>query len=451
MRTLLLLLATVCLAAPAGAKGGLLPNSDFEAGLEGWRFAPGDPETAVVTDAGPPRGKVLELRPAGKLLGIQTDKLALGKELEVGANYEVTAQIKHEALETGVFAFSMYCYDAAGKSLKQISFYGLSASAKPHDWRKQRGQFGPGTPNPLPEGTSSVCIRFSFYEKSGDCRGKMLVDDVELTKKEPAKDATWPREILADVDDLQVRFESRSFWSLYRIDYKGDRLCRDTFGSHYGTVANYPGVGFIGTGHTENEDEQVLALALTVDGKPVEKPEAAYKCKEIRLTKDSKIRDLALRTVITVAEGRIVEDVVLKAEQPSKMTLIYHFMHPWVDAATDFLAELPDGSKVEGAFNSDGGQKVDKPVRWSAIYVAPMGKGAVTYVAAVPAGRTWSTRYWDKGGVYRKHYLTTFMGETVPTGEEFHYRAITMPFAAGQDAWKEAAAKVAAACAKDTK
>ena len=56
-------------------------------------------------------------------------------------------------------------------------------------------------------------------------------------------DASWPKEIVADViapegAGLQIRFESRSFWTLYRIDYRGTRLCLDRFGSHYGSVAN---------------------------------------------------------------------------------------------------------------------------------------------------------------------------------------------------------------------
>ena len=70
----------------------------------------------------------------------------------------------------------------------------------------------------------------------------------------------WPRQFTAVVGDIEVRFEDRSFWTLYRIDYKGTRLCLDRWGSHYGSVASFPGVGFIGSGHSENEDEQVLSL-----------------------------------------------------------------------------------------------------------------------------------------------------------------------------------------------
>lgn len=162
-------------------------------------------------------------------------------------------------------------------------------------------------------------------------------------------------------------------WTLYRIDYKGTRLCLDRFGSHYGSVANFPGVGFIGSGHTENENEQVLDLKVFVDGKPVPKPESPVRCRSIRLLKKSRIRTLVLTTEIEVRDGRILEDVRLRADKPTPVTLIYHFMHPWTPTATEYLAELSDGTRLEGVFNGDRKQKIDKPTRWSAVYDGPSG------------------------------------------------------------------------------
>lgn len=256
--------------------------------------------------------------------------------------------------------------------------------------------------------------------------------------------ATRLTQILADVGDLQVRFESRSFWTLYRIDYRGQRLCKDYFGSHYGTVVNFPGVGFIGSGHTENrETEQVLSLALEVNGRRVKQPQETYRCRRIRLIKQSQIRDLTLTTTITVRDNRIYEEVAMRALQPTKATVIYHFMHPWVDSMTEFLAVLVDGTKVAGAFDGDGKMKVDMPTRWSAVYEPTLGKGAVTYVLDVPEGKQWRTWYWDKPPSYRKHYLVTFQNDTVPAGEEFYYRIVTAPFTAELEEWKMKAQMVA--------
>lgn len=431
----------------AGAEAAVaLLNPGFEQGLEGWDFRPGSESQVTVVDEGGTRGKVLALHPEGKLLGLDSKPLAIGPAIQADEAYQVEAQLKNEGLQKGVFAFSMYCYDAQGKLLQQIVFQGLNPKTAAYDWRTVRGVFGPGTANPLPEGTANVRLRFSFYEATGDCQGKVLVDAVRLEPFVPPAHGDWPKEIVATVGDLGVRFESRSFWTLYRIDYRGTRLCLDRFGSHYGSVVHFPGVGFIGSGHTENEDEQILDLKLFVDGQPVERPAVTVECKDLRLTKRSRIRALVLDSDLQVGDNRIIEDVRLRADEATPVSLIYHFMHPWTNTATEYCAELLDGSRVEGLFDGDQKQKINQATRWSAIYDGPSGKGAVTYVLLVPEDGAWRTRYWDISDRYRKHYFATFLGQTVPAGKEFHYRVVTVPFEAPADRWKAEAARMAEAC-----
>ena len=113
------------------------------------------------------------------------------------------------------------------------------------------------------------------------------------------------------------------------------------------------------------------------------------------------------------------------------------------------LTQLKDKIRAaikEGAFDGDRSQKIDKPTRWSSVYDAPSGMGAVTYVLEAPADDDWRTRYWDVPGRYRKHYLATFLSRTVPAGREFHYRVVTVPFEAAESRWKEEAARVAGTC-----
>ena len=86
---------------------GLLPNARFEDGLDGWVFRPGDPSQVSLVDDGSGRGKVLELHPNGKLLGVETDRLKIGGLLAPNQAYRVESQLKHEGLQKGVFAFSM--------------------------------------------------------------------------------------------------------------------------------------------------------------------------------------------------------------------------------------------------------------------------------------------------------------------------------------------------------
>ncbi len=441
-----LAIVTFLLGTTVAEEEPLLPNGEFSDELAGWVYRPGDETQVTLAEGSDEQGAVLELHPDGKLLGVETERLTIGAELGEDQAYEVFAQLKHDGLESGVFAFSMYCFDEGGKSLKQIAFYHLSAKSPPHDWKKVRGVFGPGTQNPLPEGTKSICVRFSFYQADRDCRGKVTVDDVVLLPFDPPQHEGWPREILANVDDLEIRFESRSFWSLYRIDYRGTRLGLDRWGSHYGSVANFPGVGFIGTGHTENEDEQIVDLKLFVDGKPVKEPESNVTCEEIRLVKESRIRDFVLNSEIRIHDNRIVEEVRLTADKATPVNLVYHFMHPWTATATEYAAELLDGTRIEGVFDGDRKQKIDQATRWSAIYDGPSGKGAVTYVLDAPENDDWRTRYWDVPDRYRKHYLVTFLGRTVPEGQEFRYRIVTVPFEAEAGDWKMEAARVAESC-----
>ncbi len=421
-------------------------NGGFERGLEGWTFRPGDDSQVSLANGGSERGQILELKPNGRLLGVETTHLVIGQQIHSSEAYRVLADLRFAGLDSGVFAFSMYCFDGQGKALKQISFYPLNPKSAAHDWRRVRGEFGPGTMNPLPEGTQNICIRFSFYEASGNCLGEVAVDNVALEAYEPPQQKGWPSEITAEVGDLGVRFESRSFWTLYRIDYKGVRLGLDHWGSHYGSVVNFPDEGFIGSGHTENEDEQVLELAIWVDDERLEKPPSTLRCQQLKLRKKSRIRDFVLHTEIELHDNKIVEDVRLLADQATPVNLIYHFMHPRTVTATDYLAELTDGSRLEGAFQGDGGQRIDRAVHWSAIYDRPTRKGVVTFVANVPDDDDWRTRYWDLPDRYRKHYLTTFLNSTVPSGKELHYRVVTVPFEADPKQWKEAAAAVAENC-----
>jgi hypothetical protein len=254
--------------------------------------------------------------------------------------------------------------------------------------------------------------------------------------------ATWPPSITANVGDLQVRFESRSFWTLYRIDFKGERLCLDRFGSHYGSVAKFSGVGFIGSGHTENEDEEVISVRLFADEKALDPPPDTLTCTSLRFEKESRIRALHLETVVEVGENRIIEEVRLRADEATPVDLVYHFMHPWTPDMTHYLGELLDGARVEGEFNDDKGMEIDAPTRWSAVYDTKRGMGAVTYVLDAPPDH-WRTRYWDVPKVYRKHYFMTFFKHTIPADQTFRYRIVTMPFAADNATWKKEAARVA--------
>ncbi|MCK5803298.1 MAG: hypothetical protein KAI66_10715, partial [Lentisphaeria bacterium] len=429
-------IAWFLVASVWGAPGDMVLKEDFSEGMEAWEYAPGNAEMVCVSDAGPGHETVLDLHPPGAILGVNSRELVVGVDIALDKAYEFEARIKSEGLTAGVFAFSVCCRDAKGKRIQQISIHNLREKSKPHPWVLKSSVLGAGTTRPFPPETRTIVLRFSFWDRKKLCAGRVLVDDVTVKEIAVKKTLTssWPRSILADVGDLKIRFESRSFWTLYRFDYKGLRLCVDKFGSHYGNVGNFPGIGFVGSGHTENEDERVDSIELLADGVPQATPKPQYACGKISLRKTSRLRSLRLRTLVQVTPGGLLEDAVMTADKPTKLNLIYFFMHPWVTDMSHYLAELPDGSRVDGEFTDSKGMKISKPVKWSAVYSETLQAGAVTAVLAVPEGIKWDTRYWDQPNRYRKHYFAVFKGETVAMGKEYHFRVFTVPFTSSAEA-----------------
>jgi hypothetical protein len=435
---LMAIAAGVALAGTAAEP--ILRNGGFEDGLAGWKLVPGEPAMVTVGPVDGAEGNAVHLQAPGKTLGLDSEPLVLGQHLEPAKVYQVKGRLKFGGLTSGIAAFSVCAVDAAGNRLAQYAIQSWRTDSKPHDWLTRSACIGLGTDKPYPEGTHAMHLRLSFHEATGNCAGEIWADSFSLTEQPRSPFAHWPASILVRCQDLEVRFESRSFWTLYRIDYQGTRLCMDVFGSHYGSVASVKGVGFIGSGHTENgETEQVQDLAFEVDGVPQPQPQADCTAREVVLRKRSGIRDLTLDTAVRVAGNRILEEVSMRADKPMALDLLYHFMHPWVPAMSDFLAEGVDGQAIGGRFVDDKAMKVNAPVRWSAVFSESLGKGAVTRVLEVPEGLPWEVRYWDMPERYRKHYLVTFEKSTVEPGQTYRYRVLTVPFAGTRETWQETA------------
>ena len=424
---------------PGPSEKNLVPNGDFTAGMKPWEFRPGDESMITLGPVEGADGNALELHPEGKVLGINSAPLVIGRDLDPNQCYRVKARIKSAGIDEGIFAFSICCYDKSGKRIRQMSVHHLNTHSKPHDWIEKKCDMGAGTARAFPPDTASVRLRFSFWDRAGNCRGRIWVDDASVTKHDLGPFAAWPASILIDCGPIETRFESRSFWTLYRLDYKGKRVGKDVFGSHWGSVANFRGIGFIGSGHTENDEEQVLDLKLEIDGKSIDKPAPKYTCEHATLRKKSHIRDLYLTTRVDVLEDRIVEDVVLRAKKETPLNLMYHFMHPWVPEMSDYCGVTEEGIEVRGRFVGDGKMKIQQPVRWSAVYSETLERGAVTVVLAVPEGIEWDARYWDKEGVYRKHYFATLFSQSPPLNKDLHYRVAVLPFEATPETWEQVA------------
>ncbi len=427
----------------------LMHNGRFEAGLDGWEFRPGDTAMVSLTRAPGIPGQAVHFRPRGATLGLDSAPLTFGRELRRERCYRLKARVRFDGLKQGIAALSVCLYDKTGKRIRQYSIANWSTRSKPRDWHVRSAVIGPGTPFAFDPKAATLRVRLSFYDRSGKCEGDIHLADLSLVEVSRGRFADWPASILVDCGDIQTRFEARSHWTLYRLDYRGVRLCKNQFGSHYGSVASFPGTGFIGSGHSENgEAESVDDLTLTVDGHASNPPPARVSGNRIVLHKRSHLRALNLDTTVTVLPDRIIEQVRVKTSKPQKLNLLYHFMHPWVTDMDRFLALKSDGGELEGRFVDDKQMKVGVPVRWSAVYSSKLGMGAVTVVLDAPRDTKWLVWYWDMPGRYRKHYLVTFRGETVPADRAFSYKIVTLPFTAAPETWEKTVRRTAGKAAR---
>lgn len=193
----------------------------------------------------------------------------------------------------------------------------------------------------------------------------------------PSQVPGWPESVELAVGDLGLRLESRSFWTLYRIDYKGDRLGVDQWGSHYGNVFSFREYGFVGSGHRENENERILSLALEVDGKPVERPAPSIRASAVKLVKRSMVRGLEVTDTLEIADNRITETVHVTCRSPERLGYAFFCMYPWATSFTLYRA-LDEGTG--GSFTDSGEFLLNSPARAVALFNPKFNKGVLSIV-----------------------------------------------------------------------
>ncbi|MBN2643239.1 MAG: hypothetical protein JXR78_16425, partial [Victivallales bacterium] len=379
MKTLLLNMFVLFLMTP------LFCSALKLAEIKDWQLQHGQAENAVFSD----NGKSVKLNPPEvRYMALVAPGFKVGEGISLDAEYAIECEVTVPEQLGGYFSISADCMSASGKRLKQIIFFSTGPKNKPFDWRRIRMSFGKGTSRDIPKDTVEVFFKFAFSSSKPVKLGITEIRNFNVTElKESAKtvDAAWPKEILITAGDLQTRLEKRSFWTIYRIDWKGKRLGVDNFGSHYGSVANFPGTGWIGSGHTENEDEKILSIELSIDGKVVKGvPAGKYSCREAVLVKTSALRDLRIRTETHIFSDRIEETVSLKAEKDTPLNLIYHFMCPMTTDMAQWYGIKSDGKSISGNFTGSGGFIANTPMKWLAFHAPSMNANVLIAITKTP-------------------------------------------------------------------
>lgn len=244
--------------------------------------------------------------------------------------------------------------------------------------------------------------------------------------------------VTVETRDFRVMFSEKAAWTLYQIDYRGTMICGHN--GFYGAVITLPGKSFVGSGHTESGQEQVLKVELTVDG--VKRPlvdKAEYKGRKAVLKKNSMIDKLKHTATIEVADDHIREHHEFTATEDQGMGLMYAFMHPWVPTTKYWIAmPLGGGELVRGEFLNDKGFKLRQDVRWTAVYDPTNKKGMVVIYPKPIVGKLHKNAYWDQPH-YHKLYLQTFSNDTVKAGTNWAYEVVLRGFESDEKGWEKKA------------
>ncbi len=247
--------------------------------------------------------------------------------------------------------------------------------------------------------------------------------------------------------DVTLLLRQASQWTPGRIDFRGESMTTER--SFYGTVFMFPDIGFIGTGHLENEPEDLQSLVFRMDGKRVKTPTAEMKGHTFRFERTSRIRAFDLTNVIEIRDSRLYETATVHANEETPLKLVYHFMHAWVPTVSAFIAGKdadPDSIVTESLRDDpDVVRKfyINDAVDWVAVFEPVSGQFAVSRLLEAPEIGGHSSKIWNVPPTYRKFYLTSFQNQPVPKDFEGTWRMVTAFGNSAPETWQSAARELA--------
>jgi hypothetical protein len=265
-----------------------------------------------------------------------------------------------------------------------------------------------------------------------------------------------PAVVTIETRDLKVEFAGDRAWTIQRIFYTGE-LVADKNG-FYGTVFAAESGKWIGTGHTEGGVEQVEEVTLTVDGQPrdlVDKAsyhgqltvdgqprdlvdKASYRGQRAEIHKRSMMGPLRLEATYVVTDDAVLERHRYEATTDVQISTLYAFMHAWLPRTTEWMAELGDGSIIDGKFDNSGDFKLKQDPKWTGIYDPVNHRAMLAWYPVPLAGQGIKAGYWDKT-VYHKLYNQIYSHAALPAGTKFEAAVILRGVEAEAGNWKDAA------------
>lgn len=255
--------------------------------------------------------------------------------------------------------------------------------------------------------------------------------------------------ITVSCGEVTMLLRQASQWTPGRLDFRSKAMTTES--SAYGTVFSFPDVGFIGTGHLENEPEELLSLGFYLDGQKVETPTAEMKGKTFRLERKSRVRRLFdLTCVVEIKDDRLYETTTVHADSAVPLKLVYHFMHAWKPTVSAYAAgvDAEPGKIIAGPLHDgdDTARKffIRQRVDWMAVHEPVSGQFGVSRLLAAPGPGKHVAMLWNVPGSYRKFYLMCFDKDTVPAGFTGTWRMVTAFGAGSAESWEGSARALAA-------
>src|SRR4029079_3859871 len=160
----------------------------------------------------------------------------------------------------------------------------------------------------------------------------------------------------------------------------------------------------------------VESAVLTVDGNEcplVDK--AVYRGKRAELRKHSMMGPIRLEATYTVTDDLVLERHRYDFTEDVKIGTLYAFMHPFLPATTEWIAESADGSPLEGAFESKSGNVLRSDVKWTAIHDPSTQRVSLVWYPAGLVGQGLKPFYGAKT-VYHKLYNQIYSHGDVAKG-----------------------------------
>ena len=159
-------------------------------------------------------------------------------------------------------------------------------------------------------------------------------------------------------------------------------------------------------------------LVIRIDG-----PKMSIHGQSFRMERRSKIRAIDVESSLSLRDGVLIESARVRTEAAVDLRIAAAMMYAWSPTVTAYLFGDDQGLRNRGTFlpetakPTEGG---DKAARWMAVYDAPSGKGAVSYVMKQPPGAGTWLQFTDAPKVYRKMRLLFFGSSDSSVRGAFH-------------------------------